>query len=231
MEKILIIDEDEDTAELVEIYLKNEGFEVLKLHTGKEALHCISVEKIRMVILDVMLPDIDGFSLCQKIREQYFFPIIMLTTRSDEVDKITGLMVGADDYITKPFHPLELMARVKTQLRRYIYYNKADANQEHKGEKNIRGLCISKSSHKCILNQKELLLTPIEFDILWYLCEHTGRVVSSEELFQEIWKENYMDGNNTVMMHIARLRRKMNEPSGKPKYIKTVWGVGYMIEE
>ncbi len=178
-----------------------------------------------------MLPDMDGFALCQKIRETHLFPIIMLTAKVEDMDKITGLTLGADDYITKPFNPLELIARVKTQLRRYTRYNNAPADQDKiPDEIDIRGLHISKSSHKCSLNGKELSLTPLEFSILWYLCERKGNVVSSEELFESVWGERYLDNNNTVMAHIARLREKMHEPARKPKYVKTVWGVGYTIE-
>jgi len=173
----------------------------------------------------------DGFALCQKIRETHLFPIIMLTAKVEDMDKITGLTLGADDYITKPFNPLELIARVKTQLRRYTRYNNAPADQDKiPDEIDIRGLHISKSSHKCSLNGKELSLTPLEFSILWYLCERKGNVVSSEELFESVWGERYLDNNNTVMAHIARLREKMHEPARKPKYVKTVWGVGYTIE-
>ena len=171
-----------------------------------------------------------NFSLCKQIRKEHFFPIIMLTAKTEDADKITGLTLGADDYICKPFNPLELAVRVKTQLRRYTRYNKADAENFAADEYNIRGLNISKSSHRVFLNDKELSLTPLEFDILWYLCEHNGNVVSSEELFEAVWKEKYMDSNNTVMTHIARLREKMHEPARKPKYVKTVWGVGYKIE-
>lgn len=174
-----------------------------------------------------------GFTLCQKIREKYLFPIIMLTAKVEDMDKITGLTLGADDYITKPFNPLELMARVKTQLRRYTRYNPGSTETEETlpaDEIDIRGLQICKNKHKCTLNGAELNLTPIEFDILWYLCEHQGKVVASEELFEAIWKEKYLDNNNTVMAHIARLREKMQEPARKPKYVKTVWGVGYTIE-
>lgn len=227
-EKILIVDDEKEIADLVEVYLKNDGYEVFKFYNAKEALECTEREHLSLAILDVMLPDMDGFTLCQKIREDHLFPIIMLTARVDDMDKINGLTLGADDYITKPFNPLELMARVKTQLRRYTRYNTADAGEQD--EIDIRGLHISSKSHKCTLNGKELTLTPIEFDILWYLCQHCGKVVSSEELFEGVWGEAYLDNNNTVMAHIARIREKMQEPARKPKYIKTVWGVGYTVE-
>lgn len=229
---IMIVDDETDIADLVQIYLENDGFNVFKFHNGKDALKCAMHEKLDLAILDVMLPDIDGFSLCKQIRKEHFFPIIMLTAKIEDSDKITGLTLGADDYITKPFNPLELAARVKTQLRRYTRYNKInnECNIKNTTEHNIRALSISKNNHKAILNNKELSLTPIEFDILWYLCEHKGNVVSSEELFEAVWKEKYINSNNTVMTHIARLREKMHEPARKPKYIKTVWGVGYTIE-
>ena len=228
-EKILIVDDETAIADLVEVYLNNEGFEVRKFYKAKDALHCAMQEELSLAILDVMLPDMDGFTLCQKIREKRLFPIIMLTAKVEDMDKITGLALGADDYITKPFQPLELMARVKTQLRRYTRYNTQEAKEDLE-EYDFRGLHISKSSHKCTLNSRELTLTPIEFSILWHLCEHRGNVVSSEELFEAVWGEQYLDSNNTVMTHIARIREKMNEPPRRPKYVKTVWGVGYTIE-
>lgn len=232
---ILIVDDEQAIADLVEVYLKNEGFQVRKFYNATEALTCVAEEELSLAILDVMLPDMDGFALCRKIRENHLFPIIMLTARVEDMDKITGLTLGADDYITKPFNPLELTARVKTQLRRYTRYNVAAQHTEAEqpalsDEISIRGLHISKSSHKCFLNEEELILTPIEFNILFYLCEHRGNVVSSEELFTSVWGEACYDSNNTVMTHIARLREKMKEPARKPKYIKTVWGVGYTIE-
>lgn len=229
---IMIVDDEKDIADLVQIYLENDGYNVFKFYNGKDALECAMHEKLDLAILDVMLPDIDGFSLCKQIRRKYFFPIIMLTAKIEDSDKITGLTLGADDYITKPFNPLELAARVKTQLRRYTRYNKAESQNEipTTDEYNIRGLSISKNSHRAFLNNKELSLTPLEFDILWYLCKHKGNVVSSEELFEAVWKEKYIDSNNTVMTHIARLREKLHEPARKPKYVKTVWGVGYTIE-
>ena len=225
---ILIVDDEEAIANLVAVYLKNEGYTVHVFGTGAEALACVERQPLDLAILDVMLPDLDGFTLCQKIRERHLFPILMLTAKVEDMDKITGLTLGADDYITKPFNPLELVARVKTQLRRYTRYN-PQSQPETAEEFDIRGLQISKATHKCILFGEELALTPLEFSILWYLCSRQGQVVSSEELFEAVWGEKYMDSNNTVMSHIARLREKMHEPSRKPKFIKTVWGVGYTI--
>lgn len=230
-EKILVVDDETEIADLIQVYLNNDGYTVYKFYNGVDALKCIEETEIDLAILDVMLPDIDGFRICQKIREKFYFPVIMLTAKIDDSDKIMGLTIGADDYITKPFNPLEVVARVKTQLRRYQRYNNSKQNQTIvKNEYDIRGLIINRNSHKCFLFGKEISLTPIEFSILWYLCEHQGKVVSSEELFEAVWKEKYLDNNNTVMAHIGRLREKMNEPAKKPKFIKTVWGVGYEIE-
>lgn len=225
---ILVVDDEAAIADLVEVYLKNEGYTVHKFDNGTDALACVERQKLDLAILDVMLPDMDGFTLCQKIRQKHLFPILMLTAKVEDMDKITGLTLGADDYITKPFNPLELAARVKTQLRRYMKYNSAGGGGEVT-EYDIRGLQISKATHKCVLFGEELSLTPLEFSILWYLCSRQGKVVSSEELFEAVWGEKFMDSNNTVMSHIARLREKMHENSKKPKFIKTVWGVGYTI--
>ena len=227
-EHILVVDDETAIADLVEVYLRNEGFLVHKAGDASEALACVEAGPPDLAILDVMLPDLDGFTLCRRIREKHLFPIVMLTARVEDMDKITGLTLGADDYITKPFNPLELVARVKTQLRRYTQYDR----QARPGaeEFDFRGLQIAKATHKCLLYGRELALTPLEFSILWYLCEKRGQVVSSEELFEAVWGEKYMDSNNTVMSHIARLREKMGEPSRRPKFVKTVWGVGYTIE-
>ena len=230
-EQILIVDDEKEIADLIEVYLKNDGYTVHKFYNGLDALECIETQKMDLAILDVMLPDIDGFRICQKIREQYFYPIIILTAKVEDTDKIMGLTIGADDYITKPFNPLEVVARVKTQLRRYRKYNQSANSAEEQNEYDIRGLVINNDSHKCTLFGKELQLTPIEFSILWYLCENRGRVVSSEELFEAVWKEKYFNNNNTVMAHIGRLREKLNEPAKNPKFIKTIWGVGYEIEK
>ncbi len=231
-EKIMIVDDEAAIADLVEVYLKNEGYNVFKFYSATEALECVRQEELSLAILDVMMPDMDGFTLCRHIREEHFYPIIMLTAKVEDMDKITGLTLGADDYITKPFNPLELVARVKTQLRRYTRYNNSTGVVENKQteEYDIRSLHIEKESHLCTFNGKELSLTPIEFSILWYLCERRGKVVSSEELFEAVWGDKYLDNNNTVMAHIARLREKLNEPARKPRFVKTVWGVGYKIE-
>lgn len=226
---ILVVDDEAAIADLVEVYLKNEGYTVHKCHTAAGALACVRRERLDLAVLDVMLPDMDGFALCRKIREDHLFPILMLTARVEDTDKIQGLTLGADDYVTKPFSPLELVARVKTQLRRYTRYNPGGAGQACQAY-DFQGLQISRATHKCLLFGEELPLTPLEFSILWYLCQKRGQVVSSEELFEQVWGEPFMDSNNTVMTHIARLREKMHEPSRRPKFIKTVWGVGYTIE-
>ncbi len=230
---ILIVDDEKEIADLIEVYLKNDGYTVHKCYNGIEALKCIETQKLDLAILDLMLPDVDGFRICQKIREQYFFPIIMLTAKSEDTDKIMGLTIGADDYITKPFNPLDCAARVKTQLRRYVRYNNGagmEGKSQPVAEYDIHGLVINKDTHKCALYGKEVTLTPREFSILWYLCEHRGKVIPSEELFENVWGEKFLDNNNTVMAHIGRIREKLGEPAKNPKFVKTVWGVGYTVE-
>ncbi|SDF93072.1 VanR-ABDEGLN family response regulator transcription factor [Marvinbryantia formatexigens] len=228
-ENILIVDDEREIADLVELYLKNENFQVYKYYSAADALRCIEKEKLDLAILDVMLPETDGFQICRKIREKYNYPVIMLTAKGEEVDKITGLTLGADDYITKPFLPLELVARVKAQLRRYKRYNVGAQPQADVFE--YGGLVLNVTTHECTLNEKPLVLTPTEFSILRILCQNRGRVVSSEELFRQIWKEEYFTkNNNTITVHIRHLREKMGDSFENPKYIKTVWGCGYKIE-
>lgn len=223
---IIVVDDEREIAELIGLYLENDGYRVEKFLTGAEALEFIGHTEPALAVLDVMLPDTDGFALLRKIREKHSFPVIMLTARVTDADKILGLTMGADDYITKPFNPLEVTARVKTVLRRCRRASEPDC------ERDIRGLTINKLSRRCSLFGEELSLTPTEFDILWYLCENAGRVVPSEELFEAVWKEKYLSASsNTVMAHIGRLREKMHEPPKKPRFIKTVWGVGYEIEK
>ena len=225
---ILVVDDESEIVDLVSVYLRGEGFRVFPCGTGTEALAVVAREKIDMAVLDVMLPDISGMSLCAEIRHNHQFPILMLTARSGGSDKITGLTVGADDYMTKPFSPLELVARVKAQLRRYTSYNNGE--RETGETLSVNGLTINKTTHQCWLYDELLSLTPIEFDILWLLCANRGKVISAEELFETVWGEKYLDRNNTVMVHIRRLREKLGEPGRNPRFIKTVWGVGYKVE-
>lgn len=229
--KILIVDDEKEIADLLEVYLLKEGYQVEKFYNGTEAMECIQRQKIDLAVLDIMLPDIDGFSMCKEIREKWYFPIIMLTAKVEDIDKIRGLSIGTDDYITKPFNPLEVVARVKTQLRRSQNYNqqKNGARREEVTEYDIRGLVINNVSHQCTLYGKPIDFTPVEFGIVWYLCKKEGEVVSAEELFEAVWGEKYLDSNNTVMTHIAKIRGKLGESARKPKFIKTVWGVGYKI--
>ena len=230
--RILVVDDEKELADVLELYLANDGYTVHKCYTGTEALDRIEHTALDLALLDVMLPDADGFQLCKKIREKSYCPIIMLTARAADGDKIMGLTIGADDYITKPFNPLEVVARVKTQLRRYRLYNGSAPNQDEPAhEYDIRGLVLNRDSHKCFLFGREVQLTPMEFSILWYLCERQGVVVPSEELFEAVWGEKFLKNNNTVMAHIGRLREKLDEPARSPRFIKTVWGVGYTIEK
>lgn len=228
-EQILVVDDEKEIADLVTLYLENEGFQVFKFYSSEKALECINSQSIDLAVLDIMMPVIDGLELCRKIREHHHYPIIMLTAKGTEIDKITGLTLGADDYITKPFLPLELVARVKAQLRRYTRYNQG---QEQNQDLFVHhGLVLNRKTHECSLNERPLSLTPTEFEILAILCENKGRVVSSEELFHQIWKDEYYSkNNNTITVHIRHLREKMQDSFEKPKYIKTVWGCGYKIE-
>ncbi len=225
---ILVLDDEKEIADLVELYLQNENYHIYKFYKSEEAINCIDTEKIDVAILDVMIEGKDGFEICRYIREKGLkFPIIMLTAKIEDNDKIKGLTLGADDYITKPFNPLELVARVKSALRRYTLYNGENVS---KNIIEINGLTIDKAKHKCLLYEQKVDLTPIEFEILLYLAENRGKVISSEELFEKVWKEKYLDSNNTIMVHIRRIREKLNEDTKHPKFIKTVWGVGYKIE-
>lgn len=230
---ILVVDDEKELADVLELYLVSDGYTVYKCYTGKAALDCIAHTALDLAILDILLPDVDGFQICKKIRETSYYPVIMLTAKGADMDKIMGLTIGADDYITKPFNPLEVTARVKTQLRRYMHYNQVAARkpETEPQEYDIRGLVINKENHKCFLYGQEIQLTPIEFSLLWYLCQQQGIVVPSETLFEAVWGQKFLKNNNTVMAHIGRLREKLKEPAKNPKFIKTVWGVGYTIEK
>ncbi len=228
---VLVVDDEKEIADFIELYLKNEDYNVFKFYNGKDALACVEHENIDLVILDVMLPDIDGFEILKQIRLKHNFPVIMLTARVSSMDKINGLTLGADDYIEKPFEPLELMARVKAQLRRFTRYNDGSgSDQEDTLE--ISGLILNRATHQCTYGEEEITLTPLEFSILWILTQNRGKVISSENLFEQVWKEKYFkNNNNTVMVHIRHLREKLGDVMGHKELIKTVWGVGYKVEE
>lgn len=229
-EKILIVDDEHDIADLLEVYLKNENYTIYKYCSAKEALEFIKEEEVDLAILDIMLPNINGFTLCQKIREKHTYPIIMLTAKDEETDKITGLTLGADDYVTKPFRPLELIARVKAQLRRYNKYTPVPTENEPVTIFAYKKLMLNTKTYECELDGEPLSLTPTEFSILRILLENQGAVVTLEELFHRIWKDEYYSKNSsTITVHIRHLREKLKDTTEKPKYIKTIWGVGYKI--
>lgn len=223
---ILVVDDEIEIADLIELYLKNEGYTVYKCYSSEKALKIIKQRNIDLAILDIMMPGIDGFTLCQNIRKGYNFPIIMVTAKITDADKIKGLNIGADDYITKPFMPLELLARVKAQLRRYTSYN-----QNNNKIIAIKDLTLDKDKHECLKDGKKIPLTPTEFAILYLLAENPNKVITTEKLFEEVWKEPYYPSSSaTIMVHIRHLREKLGE-TDKIKYINTIWGVGYKIEK
>ncbi|MEF9954245.1 MAG: response regulator transcription factor [Clostridium sp.] len=229
---ILVVDDEKEIAELVEIYLVSDGYKVLKADSAAKGLEILEKENIQMVLLDIMMPGMDGLEMCKRIRETNNIPIIMLSARSTDLDKILGLGTGADDYVVKPFNPLELTARVKSQLRRYTQLNpQSDTSSTVQNEIAIKGLIINKDNHKVMVYGEEIKLTPIEFDILYLLASNPGRVFSTDEIFEKVWNEKVYEANNTVMVHIRRLRGKMKEDARQNKIITTVWGVGYKIEK
>ncbi len=229
---ILVVDDEKEIADLVEIYLVSDGYKVYKANNAEEGLEVLEQNCIQLVLLDIMMPGMDGLQMCKKIRETNNIPIIMLSAKSTDLDKILGLGTGADDYVTKPFNPLELTARVKSQLRRYTQLNPNSAvNENARNEIAIRGLTINKDNHKVTVYGEEIKLTPIEFDILYLLASNPGRVFSTDEIFEKVWNEKVYEANNTVMVHIRRLRGKMKEDTRQNKIITTVWGVGYKIEK
>lgn len=229
---ILVVDDEAEIAELVEIYLVSDGYKVFKADSAARGLEILEKESIHMVLLDIMMPGMDGLEMCKKIRETNNIPIIMLSARSTDLDKILGLGTGADDYVVKPFNPLELTARVKSQLRRYTQLNpQSDVSAATKNEISIKGLLINKDNHKVMVYGEEIKLTPIEFDILYLLASNPGRVFSTDEIFEKVWNEKVYEANNTVMVHIRRLRGKMKDHARQNKIITTVWGVGYKIEK
>ncbi|MFQ9509820.1 MAG: response regulator [Lachnospiraceae bacterium] len=227
---ILVVDDEKEIAELIEIYLVSDGYKVYKAYNANEGLEILEKEDIKLAILDIMMPGMNGLDMCKVIREKNNIPIIMLSAKSTDLDKILGLGTGADDYVTKPFNPLELTARVKSQLRRYTQLNPGSHGEDVQNEISIRGLTINKENHRVTVYNDEVKLTPIEFDILFLLASNPGKVFSTDEIFEKVWNEKVYEANNTVMVHIRRLRGKMREDERPEKIITTVWGVGYKIE-
>lgn len=226
MNTILVTDDDSEIRDVIHVYLRNEGYHVLEARDGLEALELLKTNAVRLVILDVMMPRMDGIQTCLKIRETSTLPIIMLSAKEEDIDKITGLTTGADDYMTKPFNPLELLARVKAQLRRQTFrHQEANDNLIQ-----IQDLAIDKSKHAVTLRGQEISLTPLEFSILVLLASHPGQVFGAQKIYETVWNEPFGYADNTVMVHIRNLREKIEEHPREPKYIKTVWGVGYKIE-
>ncbi len=229
---ILVTDDEKEIADLLEIYLVSDGYHVFKAYNGQDALKIMDEQDISLAILDIMMPGMDGIELCREIRKTSHIPIIFLSAKSTDLDKILGLGCGADDYVTKPFNPLELTARVKSQLRRYTEFNSGVKEPEENKQKiTVRGLEIDKSTHVVKVDGEEIRLTPLEFDILWLLAESPGKVFSTDEIFRRVWNETVYEANNTVMVHIRRLRTKIKDDQRADKIITTVWGVGYKIEQ
>ena len=232
MQKILIVDDEKEIRDLIEIYLKSEGYETLKAADGEEALNILNREDPDLIILDIMMPKMNGIDACLKIREERQMPIIMLSAKSEDVDKILGLNMGADDYLTKPFNPLELVARVKSQLRRFYKLNPRAIKKEDDGKTiNIEDMLINLDTHEIFIGDKEIKLTPTEFDILVLLAKNKGKVFSIANIYESVWNQEFLESDNTVMVHIRKIREKIEENPRKPKFIKTVWGVGYKIEK
>ncbi|WP_339318657.1 response regulator transcription factor [Paenibacillus sp. FSL R10-2734] len=229
-ETILLVDDEKEIVELLSIYLSNEGYRLLKAYDGVEALECLQKEEVDLIILDVMMPKMDGLAACMKIREERKMPIIILSAKNTDMDKISGLSIGADDYVGKPFNPLEIVARVKSQLRRYHAFNKDSNSLGNDSKLSFEDLTIDTSKHEVYVDQQRVKLTPREFSILELLARHQGQVLSLEQIYHKVWNEPFLDGGNTVMVHIRNLRDKIEMDSKRPHYIQTVWGVGYKLD-
>lgn len=225
---MLVVDDEDEIRDAIGIYLKNEGIKVLKAKDGIEALMVLEEEEVHLIIMDIMMPRMDGIKATFKIRESKKIPIIMLSAKSEDMDKILGLNIGADDYVTKPFNPLELIARVKSQLRRYIRFGNY---KENKNAIVVRGLTLNKDAKTAMVDGKEVSLTLTEYKILKLLMENKGRVFSIEHIYESVWQEPFYNGENTVAVHIRRIREKIEINPREPEYLKVVWGIGYKIEK
>ena len=226
--RILVVDDDDAIRDVIRIYMRNAGYEVIQAEDGQEALALLAKVSVQLIILDLMMPRMDGIIFCMKLRERSQTPIIMLSAKTEDMDKIHGLSIGADDYMTKPFNPMELVARVNSQLRRYLNFQTQSA-EAHDVLK-IRGLKLNRTTHQVLLQEQEVRLTPKEFSILELLMEHVGMVFSIEQIYMSVWQEAFMESENTVMVHIRNIREKIELNPRKPEYLKNVWGVGYKID-
>ncbi len=227
-EAILVVDDEKEIRDLIGIYMENDGYSVIKASNGIEALNVLKDDNIDLIILDIMMPIMDGLETCIKIRKDKNMPIIMLSAKSEDMDKIMGLTTGADDYVSKPFNPLELLARVKSQLRRYKRLNLIEEKDESIIE--VDDLYINTNTHEVKIGDKDVRLTPREFDILLFIARNRGIVFNVKKIYEAVWKEEFMESDNTIMVHIRKIREKIEENPRKPRFIKTIWGVGYKIE-
>ena len=225
--KVLVADDDQDIRNGIEIYLKNEGYEVLKAADGQEALELLEENDVQLLILDIMMPNMDGITATFKIREARNIPIIMLSAKAEDSDKIHGLSVGADDYVTKPFHPMELMARVKSQLRRYVQLGTYDRQRKIE----VDGLVLDEDAKEITVDGDAVKLTPIEYKITELLMKNAGRVFSINEIYERVWNEEAYNAENIVAVHIRKIREKIEADPKNPRYVKVVWGIGYKIEK
>lgn len=231
MNHVLVVEDDKEIREGVEIYLKSQGYEVFQAADGVEGLEVIEKEDIHLAIVDIMMPRMDGISMVVKLREKYDFPVIFLSAKSEEVDKIMGLNMGADDYVTKPFTPMELLARVKSQLRRYRrFMEKLGDKEENSRIHTIGGLEINEDNVEVTVDGEPVKMTPIEYKILLLLMKNPGRVFSAEEIYERVWNERAIN-TDTIMVHVRNIREKIEVNPREPKYLKVVWGVGYKIEK
>ncbi len=230
MANILICDDDKEIVDAIEIYLKNEGYKVYKAYDGEEAIRILKAEDIQLLIMDVMMPKLDGIHATLKIREYSSIPIIMLSAKTEDTDKILGLNVGADDYVSKPFNPLELIARVKSNLRRYTKLGNMNVSEESNVYR-IGGLCMDDDTKEVTVDGEPVRLTPIEYSILLLLVKNPGRVYSIDQIYENIWNEAAIGADNTVAVHIRHIREKIEINPKDPRYLKVVWGVGYKVEK
>lgn len=228
MSVILVVDDERDIVSALEIYLRPEGYDILKAYDGKEALNIIQKEHVDLVLMDIMMPEMDGIVTTSKIREISNVPVIFLTAKSEDADMILGLNIGADDYITKPFNPAEVIARVRSQLRRYTLLGGSPNKPQ---QIKIGGIIMDDDAKSVSVDGEDISITPVEYNILKLLMENPGKVFSSEEIYQKIWNEPFVNGENTVAVHIRHIREKIEIDPGKPRYIKVVWGRGYKMEK